>query len=68
MKLWLNSPTDSNMRLEDAYIIGGWPVKFDAIKRLQTETAAERDALLPAILHSSPGFDLTGDRTFKGEL
>lgn len=30
----------------------------DALKRLQAETAAELDALLPAIL----------DRAFKGEL
>lgn len=32
--------------------------QVDALKRLQTETAAELDALLPAIL----------DRAFKGEL
>jgi type I restriction enzyme S subunit len=32
--------------------------KVDAVKRLQTETAAELDALLPSIL----------DRAFKGEL
>ncbi len=32
--------------------------KVDALKRLQTETAAEMDAMLPAIL----------DRAFKGEL
>ena len=32
--------------------------EVDALKRLQTETAAELDALLPAIL----------DRAFKGEL
>ncbi|MEI7939166.1 MAG: hypothetical protein WCK27_20975 [Verrucomicrobiota bacterium] len=31
---------------------------LDALKRLQAETAAELDALLPAIL----------DRAFKGEL
>jgi hypothetical protein len=68
MKLWLNSPTDSNMRLADAYIIGGWPVEFDALKRLQAETAAELDALLPAILQSSLGFNPTGNRAFKGEL
>ena len=36
--------------------------------RLQAETAAELDALLPAILQSSLGFDPTGDRAFKGEL
>ena len=33
-------------------------VEVDAVKRLQTETAAELDALLPAIL----------DRAFKGAL
>ncbi len=38
------------------------------LKRLQAETAAELDALLPAILQSSPGFDPTGNRAFKGEL
>lgn len=32
--------------------------QVDALKRLQTETAAELDALLPALL----------DRAFKGEL
>ncbi len=39
-----------------------------ALKRLQAETAAEQDALLPAILQSSPCFDPTGDCAFKGEL
>jgi hypothetical protein len=39
-----------------------------ALKRLHTETAAELDALLPALLQSSPGFDPTGDRAFKGKL
>jgi hypothetical protein len=29
---------------------------------------AERDAPLPAILQSSPVFDLTGDHACKGEL
>jgi type I restriction enzyme S subunit len=33
-------------------------VEMDALKRLPAETAAELDALLPAIL----------DRAFKGEL
>ena len=33
-------------------------VEVDGLKRLQAETAAELDALLPAIL----------DRAFKGEL
>ena len=39
-----------------------------ALKHLQTDTDAELDALLPAILQSSPGFDPTSDRAFKGEL
>jgi hypothetical protein len=43
----------------------GW---LDAPKRLQTETVTELDALLPAILQSSPGFDSTSDHAFKGEL
>jgi len=34
------------------------PAEVDALKRLQAETAAELDALLPAIL----------DKAFKGEL
>ena len=38
------------------------------MKRLQAKTAAELDALPPAILQSSPGFDPTGERAFKGEL
>jgi hypothetical protein len=51
--------------------------KLDALKRLQAEKPVNRntgqvttelDALLPAILQSSPGFDPTGDRAFKGEL
>jgi hypothetical protein len=44
------------------------PAEVDTLKRLQAKTAAELDALLPAILQSSPGFDPTGDRAFKGEL
>jgi len=40
----------------------------DALKRQQAGTAAELDALLPAILPSSLGFDPTGDRAFKAEL
>jgi hypothetical protein len=38
------------------------PAEVDALKRLQAETAAELDALLPAILTSSRGYDATGDR------
>jgi type I restriction enzyme S subunit len=34
------------------------PAEVDVLKRLQAETAAELDALLPAIL----------DRAFEGEL
>jgi len=34
------------------------PAEVDVLKRLQAETAAELDALLPALL----------DRAFKGEL
>ena len=34
------------------------PAEVDALKRLQAETVAELDALLPAIL----------DKAFKGEL
>jgi hypothetical protein len=35
-----------------------------ALKYFQSETAAKLDALLPAILQSSPGFDPTGGRAF----
>jgi len=38
--------------------------EVDALKRLQTGSAAELDALLPAILPSSPGYDGTGERAF----
>jgi hypothetical protein len=43
-------------------------VEVDALKRLQAETAAELDALLPAILQSSLGFDPTGNRSRKAEF
>ncbi len=43
---------------EDQLWFGGLQAKVDALKRVQTETAAEINALLPAIL----------DREFKGEL
>ena len=50
------------MLTEAGYCIVGYldslQAKVDALKRLQVETAAEIDALLPAIL----------DRAFKGEL
>jgi hypothetical protein len=39
-----------------------------ALKYFQSETAAKLDALLPAILQSSLGFDPAGDRAFKREL
>jgi hypothetical protein len=39
-----------------------------ALKRLQVETAAELDALLPAIQSPSFNFGGTGNRAFKGEL
>jgi hypothetical protein len=52
--------------------------EVDALKRLQAETAADPpssdfgatwlDALLPAILPSSRGYDATGDHGFKGEF
>lgn len=38
--------------------LDGLQTEVDALKRLETETAAEIDAILPAIL----------DRAFKGEL
>lgn len=37
-------------------------------ERLQTDTAAELDAILPAILQSSLGFGVAGDRAFNGGL
>ena len=49
-------------------MIDNLPTLLDTLKRLQAETAAELDALLPSILQSSPGFDAAGDRAFKGEL
>ena len=38
------------------------------MNRQLPKTAAELDALLSAILQSSLGFDVAGDRAFKGEL
>jgi type I restriction enzyme S subunit len=43
---------------ETQIILRRTKAEVDALKRLQAETAAELDALLPAIL----------DRAFKGEL
>ncbi len=53
----LQIPSLSEQRRIVAYL-DGLQAKVDALKRLQSETAAELDALLPAIL----------DRAFKGEL
>jgi len=39
-------------------VMDGLRAKVDALRRLQTETAAELDAMLPSIL----------DRAFKGKL
>jgi type I restriction enzyme S subunit len=49
-------PLDEQRRIV-AYL-GNLQAKVDALKRLQAETAAELDALLPSIL----------DKAFKGEL
>ena len=49
-------PLDEQRRIV-AYL-DGLQAQVDALKKLQTQTAAELDALLPAIL----------DRAFKGEL
>ena len=73
-KLRKHGQTDSKMRLENAHAVRVWRTKVDALKCLQAETAvnntgqatvnntgqavAELDALLPAILPSSPGFRL----------
>jgi hypothetical protein len=38
--------------------LSAWQTRVDALKRLQAETAAELDALLPSIL----------EKTLKGEL
>ena len=46
------------MLLLEIICTGNGECQLDALKRLQAETAAELDALLPAIL----------DRAFKGEL
>jgi type I restriction enzyme S subunit len=50
-------PSPAEQRRIVAYL-DGLQTKVDELKRLQTESAAELDALLPAIL----------DRAFKGEL
>jgi type I restriction enzyme S subunit len=43
---------------EQRRIVANLQAKVDALKRLQAETAAELDALLPSVL----------DRAFRGEL
>jgi hypothetical protein len=45
----------------NAFTRDGVQAKADTLKRLQAETAAELDALLPAILRSLRGFDPTSD-------
>ena len=37
-------------------------------KLRRANAAAELDAIFPAILPSSPGYDGTGDHALKGEL
>ena len=50
-------------------IRGRWMlIQIAGPKHLQAETAAELDALLPAILPPAPSFGGTGDRAFKGEM
>ena len=49
-------PVDEQRRIV-AYL-DGLQARVDAVKRLQAETAAELDALLPAVL----------DRAFRGAL
>ncbi|MGA9452745.1 MAG: hypothetical protein WBW41_15535 [Verrucomicrobiia bacterium] len=43
-------------------------MQAESIVTKTEQTIVELDALLPAILQSSLGFDPTGDRAFKGEL
>ena len=49
---------DNRMKSADQLHFDKVCAEVDALKRLQAETAAELDALLPALL----------DRAFKGEL
>jgi type I restriction enzyme S subunit len=56
-KIRLALPTISEQRRIVAYL-DSMQSKLDALKRHQTETAAELDALLPAVL----------ERAFRGEL
>ena len=48
--------------------LNGLQAEVDALKSLQAETATELDALLPAILPSSLGFDPTGDSALTHSL
>jgi type I restriction enzyme, S subunit len=50
-------PSHSEQQLIVAYL-DDLQAKVDSLKQLQTETAAELDALLPSVL----------DRAFKGKL
>jgi type I restriction enzyme S subunit len=54
----MNSSLNFSARNQTVAQSSAFPAEVDALKRLQAETAAELDALLPAIL----------DRAFKGEL
>ena len=49
-------------------IAGNFEIVADTLRRLEAGTAAELDALLPAILKSSLGFDSTGDRAWTHSL
>ncbi len=49
-------------------IISFGTMAFEYQVRGQCRIVAELDALLPASLQSSLGFDSTGDRAFKGDL
>ena len=48
----------ANFKDKDVFIVLGMLSNIDALKRRQTQTAAELDALLPAVL----------ERAFRGEL
>ncbi len=58
--MFLKFPDDLEIQREDEAQLSGNALhgEVDALKRMQGETAAELDALLPTIL----------DRAFKGEL
>jgi type I restriction enzyme S subunit len=49
---------DMREQMRIAFILDDLQAKLDALKRHQAETAAELDALLPAVL----------ERAFRGEL